>query len=78
MGWETLKRSLDIQKELFIELDENEKKVVTLLKASGYLSIEQLNLSSGMSTSTLASTLLNLELRNITQSLPGKKYKLVG
>ena len=78
MGWEdrTIVRSM--QKELFIELDENEKQVVTLLKESGYISMEQLNLNCGMSTITLASTLLNLELKKIIHALPGKKYKLTG
>jgi DNA processing protein len=76
MGWEDRKFSRSLQKELFIELNEHEQQIVTLLKESDYLSIEELSVRSGLSTSMLASTLLNLELRNITQNLPGKKYKL--
>ncbi len=78
MGWEDRKTAPSLQNELFIELDENEKRIVTLLKETDHLSIEQLNQCSGMNTSILASTLLGLELKNITRNLPGKKYKLVG
>jgi len=39
--------------------------------------IDELNLRSGLSTSAVAAAILNLELQNVIQSLPGKLYKLI-
>jgi DNA processing protein len=39
--------------------------------------IDELNIRCGLSTSTMAAAMLNLELQNIVQALPGKMYQLV-
>jgi len=78
MGWkEKSKTKTKKQKELFIELTPEEKQVVQLLQAKETVSIDEINLSSGLSSSTIAAAILNLELQNIVASLPGKKYKLL-
>lgn len=64
------------QKLLFIELDEKEKIIVKILSEKPSVSIDELNLKSGLSTSNVASAVLNLELRNVIVSLPGKLYQL--
>ena len=78
MGWkEKSKTKTKKQKELFIELTPEEKQVVQLLQAKETVSIDEINLSSGLSSSTIAAAILNLELQNIVASLPGKMYKLL-
>lgn len=78
MGWEiTAPLEKPSQKELFIELNSEEKIITTLLEEKETVSIDELVLKSGCSSSTLAAAILNLELKNVIQSLPGKMYRLV-
>jgi DNA processing protein len=78
MGWDNAAHhEKKIQKELFIELSDQEKAIVTLLQEKETLSIDELVLKSGCSSSTLAAAILNLELMNVVQSLPGKMYRLL-
>ena len=64
------------QKELFIELNDDEKAIVNLLQEKD-VSIDELVLRSGCSSSSIAAAILNLELKNVIQSLPGKMYRLL-
>src|SRR5215203_2402703 len=76
MGWKTRKTKPKKQKELFIELSTEEKQVVQLLQQKETVSIDEINITSGLSSSTIAAAILNLELQNVITSLPGKMYKL--
>jgi DNA processing protein len=64
------------QTSLFIELDEQEKIIVNILREKQSAHIDELNFRSGLSSSTVASAVLTLELRNVIVSLPGKLYQL--
>jgi DNA processing protein len=77
MGWKERKTKIKKQKELFIELSQEEKQVVQLLQEKEMVSIDEINLGSGLSSSTIAAAILNLELQNVIASLPGKMYKLL-
>jgi DNA processing protein len=78
MGWEEKKKeNAPRQKELFIELSAEEKQVVQLIKEKDVVHIDEINLKSGLNSSTIAAAILNLELQNIIATLPGKMYKLV-
>jgi DNA processing protein len=78
MGWkEKTKTKTKKQKELFIELSPDEKHIIQLLQEKETVSIDEINLSSGLSSSSVAAALLNLELQNVVCSLPGKMYKLL-
>lgn len=76
MGWAEQKKSRKKTRELFIELTPNEKVIVDLLNTSGEASIDELNLRSGLNSSAVAVAILNLEMQNIIQSLPGKMYRM--
>ena len=77
LGWKEKKKNLNPQKELFIELTQDEKKVVSLLNEKTTCNIDELYIQSGLSSSRMASIILQLELKNIIRSLPGKMYALV-
>ena len=78
LGWvEKKKPVIKKQKELFIELNLDEKIIVDLLSEQEGTPIDILYLRSGLSSSTVASVLLKLELQNIVVSLPGKIYRLL-
>ena len=79
MGWQEEKKKTAGKKtrDLFIELNKEEKTIVDLLSASGQLAIDELNHRSGLSSSAVASAILNLEMQNVIQTLPGKIYKML-
>ena len=78
LGWKPNKREkVKPQKELFIELAPEERKIIELLQAKETVHIDEINLQSGLSSSSTAAAILNLELQNVIASLPGKMYKLL-
>jgi len=54
----------------------DEKKVVTILKEKEPAHIDHLRFETGLTSSATAAAILNLELRNVVLSLPGKLYRL--
>jgi len=78
MGWVQQKRSSPKkQRELFIELSADEKIIVDILQEKENIQVDELYFKTGLSSSTVASVLLMLEMRGVVVSLPGKIYKLV-
>ena len=78
MGWEERSQKLEVksQKEIFIELTKEEKIIVDILNEKETVHIDEINLQSGLSSSAIAAAILNLELQNVVNGLPGKMYKL--
>lgn len=77
MGWGNSKPTLlPTQREIFVQLNEQEKKLVDILKEHETVHIDEVYQKSGLSTGTVAATSLALEMRGIIQSLPGKLLKL--
>lgn len=79
MGWEekSQKAKVKSQKELFIELSKEERIVFDILKEKETVSIDEINLRSGLSSSAVAAAILNMELQGVVSSLPGKLYTLI-
>jgi DNA processing protein len=65
MGWKEKKTKPKKQKELFIELSPEEKQIIQLLQEKETVAIDEINLSIGLSSSTIAAAILNLELQNV-------------
>lgn len=77
MGWvEHKKREKRKTKELFINFTEDEKIIIDILTEKGQIGIDEINFLSGLSSSVVAVCILNLEMQNIVQRLPGKIYQL--
>jgi DNA processing protein len=78
MGWEEKKQKAKVktQREIFIELTKDEKIVLDILKEKETVHIDEINLRSGLSSSAIAAAILNLELQNVVNGLPGKMYQL--
>ncbi len=78
MGWEEKKKEkAPQQREFFIEFTSEEKQIVQLLKEKETVHIDEINLRSGLSSSSIATAILNLELQSVITTLPGKLYKLL-
>lgn len=78
MGWQEQKKiSKKKTRELFIELTDDEKMIIKILNEKEQAHIDEVNLLSDLSSSAVAVAILNLEMQNVIQSLPGKIYKLL-
>jgi len=71
------KENKNTQAQLFVELNDKEKEVYTILQEKEKLSIDDLMVQLSMPISVLNTSLLQLEMNGIVVSLPGKMYKLV-
>jgi DNA processing protein len=58
------------------ELSENELRIVTILKEKEQTHIDELNSKCDLGNGLVAVAVLNLELRDVVRSLPGKLYRL--
>lgn len=76
LNWD-VKIEKNNQRQLFVELTDDEQKVVDLIRESKEIGIDQLMALSGMPSSSLAMTLLELEMKNCITSLPGKRYQTI-
>lgn len=78
MGWKTLpegRRALP--PALFPVLEAGEDRLFTVLRDKGPLHVDELTLLSGLSQGETAINLLNLELKGLVNTLPGKMYKTI-
>lgn len=76
MGWNPEPQK-NVQKELFVELDENENQVVEILKKQQKCSIDEIVLQcANFTPSKVAGILLGLELKGVVECKPGKIYTL--
>lgn len=78
MSWNVKTKQQNYQAPLFIEMDETEKKIYTLILDRGEKDIDTLAFESKTTPGELAAILLNLEFKGAIKSLPGKKYAAVG
>lgn len=80
MGWEEQekkKKNAPQQRNLFTELNADEKTLIDLLTNFGPANIDSIVAKSNMQVSKIAATLLNLEFNGLVKSLPGKVYQLL-
>ncbi len=77
MRWETESKKPPKQRKLFIELSDDEKILMDILKDMNQANIDYLVKNSKLTPSKVASALLNLEFEGVVKSLPGKIYKII-
>ena len=71
------KKQPAIQKKLFVELDEQEKKIYSFLNSNGKEILDVIALRCNVPTFKAASTLLNMELKGVIKPLPGKLFEAI-
>ncbi len=79
MGWKNTfdrQRQKEEQLSLFASLNSNEQAVVQLLTDNREMTLDEIVAKSGMALPKIASTMMDLELKNIVRCLPGRLYKL--
>ena len=76
LNWQLEKDIKPIQKQLFVELDDNEKSIWNFLDKNGKEQMDIIALKCEMPTFKLAGILLNMELKGVVRPLPGKLFEL--
>ena len=77
LDWLDEKRPAAIQAmTLFPELNDEEKKIVDLLKKNESIQQDVLGWRTGLPASKLSGRLLELEMKGVIVSLPGKQFRL--
>ena len=74
MKWKAQTNIANIQTQLFIELDDQEKEIISVIKKLDTPSLDRLCYETKILNSEMASLLLNLEFKGVIKSLPGKRY----
>lgn len=65
------------QSSLPVALNEEEQKLADIIAQHEAVHIDELNMHSGLSSTTIAAAILSMELQGVVQCLPGKRYKLL-
>ena len=79
MGWKNTfdrQRQREEQLSIFAALSSNEQSVVNLLNENREMTLDEIVEKSGLSLPKIASTLMDLELKNLVRCLPGRLYKV--
>lgn len=78
LNWdlETEKRN-PVQKQLFVELDNDEQKIYEYLQAKGKELMDVIALECNFPIHKISSLLLNMELKGVVRPLPGKLFEAV-
>lgn len=79
MNWDIVSKE-NAQKSnqipLFIDLTEEETKIINLIKEKGSSSIDFISIEAGLPMSKTSSLLLQLEFKGVLNVMPGKMYNL--
>lgn len=77
MNWDKKSETNLVQRTLFHDLNENEQKVIALLKQNETISIDRFYNELMVSPSRMAGILLEMEFKGLIKGLPGKKYMII-
>jgi len=77
LNWnKPIAKKATIQTRLFVDLTNDEQQLVTVLQKHKHMHIDALSIAANLPSFKVASILMNLELKGIIQTLPGKIFKL--
>lgn len=77
MNWDIQEKPKSIQKQLFVELNENEQNIYDLLFEKGEQLLDVISLECNIPIFQLSSILLQMELKGVLKPLPGKMFEIV-
>ena len=75
MQWD--KQNQSNQRQLFIQLTDEEKQITDLMIGQDKIHFNYIIQETKISTSILASILLELEMKGVIKSMPGKYFRLI-
>ena len=66
-----------VQPELFVSLDQDEQEIFSYLERAGKRELDQISAACRLPVFKTTSTLLNLEMKGVIRTLPGKKFEVL-
>jgi DNA processing protein len=78
MNWELNKsqKPKTIQKQMFVDLPEDEKLIYDLLSPDNSITMDELSGKTKLATSVISVSLLQLEFKGLVKALPGSSFVL--
>jgi DNA processing protein len=77
MNWNLPEKKKTVQRELFTDLSEDERAVLTILQEKPLSSVDVVSHLSGLTPAAVSAVLLQLEFKGIIQPLAGKRYNVI-
>ena len=77
LNWDLDSESKPIQKQLFVELDNDEQKIYDYLLKTGKELLDIIALECEFPVYRISSILLNMELKGVIRPLPGKLFEAI-
>ena len=74
LSWQTEKAKPPVQKSLFSDLSDTEKKIYEILKKDGEQTIDEISRETGIPVFKLSAQLLQMEFAGLLKCLPGNLY----
>lgn len=76
MNWKARGTKNEPTNPIFVALNEDEEKMVDVLRQYPETGIDRIVIQSGFSSGKASALLLNLEFKNVVTQMPGKQFKL--
>lgn len=76
LNWQLEQNLKPVQKQLFVELEGDEKMLYSFLKENGKEQLDLIALNCRIPTFRAATLLLNMELKGVIRPLPGKLFEV--
>ncbi len=78
MRWEkTNEQKIGVRRNIFVDLNEDEQRIVELLRTEETVSSDKITRQLKMSIGQLAGLMLEMEFKGIVKPLPGSRFSLV-
>jgi DNA processing protein len=77
LNWQLAEDVKPVQKQLFVDLDEDENNVFHFLKVEGKAQLDSIALNCNFPSYKTAGILINMELKGVVRPLPGKLFELI-
>lgn len=74
LGWKKQKKPNQVQIPLFADLNEQELTILKILQEKDDVHVDEIYRTTGWTCSQTAALMLNLEMKGLVRSLPGKRY----
>jgi len=77
LNWQPEESAKPVQKQLFVELDEEENNVLDFLQKEGKAQLDSIAINCNFPSYKTAGILINMELKGVVRPLPGKLFELI-
>ena len=78
LNWEMeMQKSKSVQKQLFVDLDNDEQKVYDYLQKNGKQLLDIIAIECDFAIFRISTLLLNMELKGVVRPLPGKLFEAI-